>query len=320
MAPFPGRRLPRDHARFLETVNGVSGNRVQSPPSARLYCSAIHLADALKHSLALAFAQGSARPYKATVLRRLATAWLGDRRQFSRKWLAHTCPICGYFGMFISAGKPPRWDARCPQCGSRERHRLTQLWLGEDGGNKLDGKRILHFAPEKVVVRQMRHNPLYETADLHQVDVTHRVDISQVPLPDASYDVVIAHHVLEHVDNDRQAMSEVFRLLKPGALAVLSVPINAARQQTYENPLATSPEQRFAHFGDEDHRRFYGLDFAERLVRAGFCVATFRVSPEDEVRYGLLRDEWLTIAEKPVSQAAERDRVEPGSIEPAAQQ
>jgi SAM-dependent methyltransferase len=197
--------------------------------------SAIHLADALKHSLALAFAQGSARPYKATVLRRLATAWLGDRRQFSRKWLAHTCPICGYFGMFISAGKPPRWDARCPQCGSRERHRLTQLWLGEDGGNKLDGKRILHFAPEKVVVRQMRHNPLYETADLHQVGVTHRVDISQVPLPDASYDVVIAHHVLEHVDNDRQAMSEVFRLLKPGALAVLSVPINAARQQTYEN-------------------------------------------------------------------------------------
>jgi hypothetical protein len=59
----------------------------------------------------------------------------------------------------------------------------------------------------------------------------------------------------------------------------------------------------------EDHRRFYGLDFAERLVRAGFCVVTFRVSPEDEVRYGLLRDEWLMIAEKLVPQVAERDRV-----------
>ena len=80
-------------------------------------------------------------------------------------------------------------------------------------------------------------------------------------------------------------------------------------QQTYEDPLATSPEQRFAHFSDVDHRRFYGLDFAERLVRAGFCVATFRVSPEDEVRYGLLRDEWLTIARKPVTQAAERHHV-----------
>jgi SAM-dependent methyltransferase len=125
-------------------------------------------------------------------------------------------------------------------------------------------------------------------------------------------------HVLEHVDNDRQAMSELFRLLRPGGLAVLSVPINATRQQTYENPLASSPDQRFAHFSGEDHRRFYGLDFAERLVGAGFCVATFRVSPEDEVRYGLLRDEWLTIAGKPVTQAAEHDHVESGSIEPAA--
>ena len=81
------------------------------------------------------------------------------------------------------------------------------------------------------------------------------------------------------------------------------------RQQIYENPLATSPEQRFAHFGGGDHRRFCGLDFAERLVRAGIGVATFRVSLEEEVRYGLLRDEWLTIASKPVTQAAERDHV-----------
>ena len=68
--------------------------------------SAIHLADALKHSLALAFAEGPARRYNATVLRRLAASWLADRGQFSRKWLARTCPICGYFGIFVGAGKP----------------------------------------------------------------------------------------------------------------------------------------------------------------------------------------------------------------------
>jgi hypothetical protein len=195
--------------------------------------SAIHLADALKHSLTLAFAQGPARRYNATVLRRLAAAWLGDRGQFSRKWLARACPICGYSGMFFSVGKPPRWDAHCPQCGSRERHRLTQPWVEEGGGNNLESKRFLHFAPEQAVVRQMHDYPLYETADLRQASVTHRADINQVPLPDASYDVVIAHHVLEHVDNDRQVMSELFRLLRPGGLAVLSVPINAAQQQTY---------------------------------------------------------------------------------------
>jgi SAM-dependent methyltransferase len=139
--------------------------------------------------------------------------------------------------MLISVGHPPRWDARCPQCGSGERHRLTHLWFTEGGSNKLAGKRVLHFAPEKAVVREMRDNPLYETADLHQTGVTHRIDI---------YDVVIAHHVLGHIDDDRQAMRELFRILKPGGIAVLSVPINATRPHTYENEVIRSPEQRFA--------------------------------------------------------------------------
>jgi len=173
------------------------------------------------------------------------------------------------------------------------------LWVTEGGGNRLSGKRILHFAPEKTVLRQMRGNPLYESADLHQPGVTHRVDITHVPLPDTSYDVVIAHHVLEHVSDDRQAMRELFRLLKPGGVAVLSVPLNATRRETYENPAITAPELRHAHFSAEDHKRYYGLDFGDRLAEVGFRSSIFRVSPEQEVRYGLLRDEWITIAEKP---------------------
>jgi SAM-dependent methyltransferase len=232
-------------------------------------------------------------------MRRLIGAWFADRRRFARTPLARTCPICGYHGIFIGVGHPPRWDARCPQCGSRERHRLMHLWVTEGGGNRLAGRRILHFAPEKTVLRQMRGNPLYESADLHQKGVTHRVDITQVPLPDGAYDVVIAHHVLEHIPDDRQAMREMFRLLKRGGVAVLSVPLNATRQQTYENPAITAPEQRHAHFSAEDHRRYYGLDFTDRLAEVGFRPSTFRVSPEEEVRYGLQRDEWIIIAEKP---------------------
>ena len=93
------------------------------------------------------------------VMRRLIGAWFADRRQFARTWLARTCPICGYHGIFIGVGHPPRWDARCLQCGSRERHRLMHLWVTEGGGNRLAGRRILHFAPEKTVLRQMRGNP-----------------------------------------------------------------------------------------------------------------------------------------------------------------
>jgi len=243
---------------------------------------------------------GSPAPQRNwTIVRRLIGAWTSDCRQFSRARISRLCPICGYHGVFISVGHPSRWDARCPGCGSRERHRLTHLWVIEGGGNKLRGKRILHFAPEKAVMRLMRGNPLYETADLYQSGVTHRVDITRVPLADASYDVVIAHHVLEHIDDDRQAMSELLRLLRPGGVALLTVPINASRRQTYENPAITMPEERFVHFSGEDHKRYYGLDFADRLAATGFKVDTFRLRPEQEATYSLLRDEWLTLAWKP---------------------
>ena len=212
--------------------------------------------------------------------------------------MARICPICGYHDMFVSVGHPRRWDARCPNCGSRERHRLLHLWVTEGGGDKLAGKRILHFAPEQAFVRRMRDNPLYETADLLQPRVTHKTDITDVDLPDATYDVVIANHVLEHVADDRGAMRELFRLLKHGGMALLSVPINATRQETYENPAIVSAAERWAHFGAHDHLRQYGLDFSCRLAEAGFQVETFRVSPEAEARHGLLRDEWVYIARK----------------------
>ena len=233
-----------------------------------------------------------------TRARRLAAAWLVDRRQFRGGRLPRTCPVCGYHGRFISVGHPGRWDARCLNCGSRERHRLLHLWITEGGGDKLAGKRILHFAPEKAFLHRMRGNPLYETADLMQTGVTHKVDITDTTLPGATYDVVMANHVLEHIPDDRAAMRELFRMLKPGGLALLSVPINATRP-THENPAITSHAARWAHFSAHDHLRYYGLDFADRLVEAGFTVETFRVSPEDEVTYGLLRDEWIYIARKP---------------------
>ena len=159
-----------------------------------------------------------ARQMNWTILRHLVEAWWRDRGQFSRTKIPPSVRSAAITACSsASAGRPAR-DVRCLQCGSRERHRLTHLWVTEGGRDKLAGKRILHFAPEKTVMRQMRGNPLYETADLHQEGVTHRLDITRTGLPDASYDVVMAHHVLEHIDDDRQAMSELFRLLRPGGI------------------------------------------------------------------------------------------------------
>jgi SAM-dependent methyltransferase len=179
------------------------------------------------------------------------------------------------------------------------------LWITEGGDDKLAGRRILHFAPEKAIVQRMRGNPLYETADLIQPGVSHAVDITDTGLPDAAYDIVLANHVLEHIPDDRRAMRELFRLLQPGGLAVLTVPLNPTRQTTYENPAIVSATERQAHFGAPDHLRYYGLDFVDRLAEAGFQVGTFREPPEAEVEYGLLRDECLFVAQKPGQSRAE---------------
>lgn len=245
-----------------------------------------------------------ATPLNWTTARRLVAAWFRDPTQFLRDnkqdMVKMTCPMCSYHGIFISVGRPTRWDACCPQCRSRERHRLIWLWAHENGGDKFANKRILHFAPEKVWLQKMRGNPQYETADLYQKGVMHTVDIHQVGLPDNGYDIIMCNHVLEHLDHDLSAMQELFRLLKQGGTAVLSVPINSSRNETYENNAVTEPGLRTKHFGAADHKRYYGLDFSARLESVGFSVDIYRLPPEMEAKYGLLRDEWIYIARKPV--------------------
>jgi SAM-dependent methyltransferase len=234
-----------------------------------------------------------------TLARRLIGAWLRDSRQFSNGKLRRFCPICGHDGVMISVGHPPRWDARCAQCGSRERHRLLWLWAIRTGTNELNGKRILHFAPEKALREALKNNSKYETADLRQQGVTHQVDMTQLPMTNETYDVVVANHVLEHIDDDRRAMQELFRILRPGGIALLTVPINPTRELTYEDPTIVDPGERQAHFNARDHRRFYGLDFGYRLKNAGFLVETFRMTPAEEVTYSLLPMEWLYVATRP---------------------
>ena len=113
-----------------------------------------------------------------------------------------------------------------------------------------------------------------------------------------NFDAVICNHVLEHVPDDRAAMRELRRILRPGGIAVLMVPFRPDRQ-TYEDPTIVDPEQRTAVFGQFDHVRLYGSDYLDRLREAGFEVdgdLYWKSLDEDEVvRYGLQRDEYLII-------------------------
>lgn len=234
---------------------------------------------------------------KRKMFGRLLQGWWKDRAQFSRKKIARDCPICGYHGTFLSVGRPSRWDARCPNCGSRERHRLIQLWLN-DHGVDLGDKSILQFGPEKWLMWAMKNNPKYEPADLYSPIAKFRLDITKIDRPDNFFGVVIANHVFEHVDEDAKAMREMFRVLKPGGIGFFSVPINLSREETYENPAITNPDERMVHFGGTDHRRYYGRDFKTKLEAAGFNVEEYRRAPHEEVKWGLLRDECIYVARK----------------------
>jgi SAM-dependent methyltransferase len=235
------------------------------------------------------------------MMRRLVwrfSAWLRDPTQFTAPRLARECPICLYRGEFFSVGKPPRYDARCPRCRSRERHRLLHIFLERRRIDLEDGRAVLHFAPEAHLARKLGPLETYHSADIAPGKAKFTLDIQKIARSDSSYDVVIANHVLEHVPDDRAALAEFFRVLRPGGFAILTVPLNWARADTYETAAASTPAERFAHYADPLHLRYYGRDFPQRVAGAGFEVEEFRLSQDEEVRFALARGDVLYIGWK----------------------
>ncbi len=191
------------------------------------------------------------------------------------------CPVCQRSSSkFGDAGLVPRHDARCYFCGSLERHRLVWLYF-ERMTNLLDGrpKKMLHVAPETVFAELLatKLKEGYLTADLYDPKVMVKMDITDIHYDDASFDVIYCSHVLEHVPDDQKAMREFRRVLTEGGWAILQVPTTA--KKTFEDPSVTDPVKRRELFGQEDHVRQYGPDFAERLLAAGFHVHT--IYPSD---------------------------------------
>jgi SAM-dependent methyltransferase len=187
------------------------------------------------------------------------------------------CPVCQVESpRFKPIGTPRRKDARCPNCRSLERHRLTWLFF-QRHTNLFSGTtgKMLHVAPEACFSDRLRAvlGNRYVTCDLSRPGVDCQADITALPFPDDHFEVVYCSHVLEHVPDDRKAMRELHRVLSPGGWAVLLVPITA--EKTYEDPSITEPEDRLRAFGQEDHVRRYGPDYVDRLAEAGFHVRMF---------------------------------------------
>lgn len=190
------------------------------------------------------------------------------------------CPICGLRRRrFLPYGYVrPRANALCPRCLSLERHRLLWLYLRQRTDLFSQYPRLLHIAPEVCLRRRLRahyagHPGLYLTADLESPLADMHFDVQHIPLADGFAQVVICNHILEHVEDDRQALRELLRILKPGGWGILLSPQDRSRAETFEDDTITDPAERTRIFGQYDHRRIYGRDYADRLRSVGFEVA-----------------------------------------------
>lgn len=120
--------------------------------------------------------------------------------------------------------------------------------------------------------RLYRGSEGYITADLESPLADMHFDVQSIPLAECSIDVVIANHLLEHIADDRLALREIYRILRPGGWGILLVPEDRARATTFEDDSITDPEERTRLFGQYDHRRVYGRDYDDRVREAGFEV------------------------------------------------
>lgn len=203
------------------------------------------------------------------------------------------CPLCGFKGSFTGMGIYPRYDAICPRCSSLERHRLLALYFAKTEAAIHANTAVLHFAPEEQITKLLKSKTdNYISADLMPGRADRVLNIEQLDLPDQSIDRIICSHVLQHVD-DRKALAELFRVLRPGGTALLAVPIHGRMQRTHQIGSAGPNDM-----GDV-HLRFYGLDFIPLVESAGFVLTEFVAVDPDIDRYGLVRGEPLFVARKP---------------------
>jgi len=218
----------------------------------------------------------------------------------------HQCTICGKkFRKLLPYGNKGADNRLCPYCLSLERHRLLWLYLQQSTQLFTEKLSMLHIAPEQPFINRFKKlkNLNYTTADLESPIADVKMDIRDMPFNDNSFDVLMCNHVLEHIDDDIKAMKEIYRVLKPGGFAILQVPIDRHRNSTFEDETITDRATREKIFGQYDHVRVYGLDYAQRLQSVGFTVDenwfVKNFSDQEINYYRLDPNEAIYIAHKP---------------------
>lgn len=215
------------------------------------------------------------------------------------------CPVCERRVLrFLPHGAPLRAGARCPHCGALERHRSDLLFLRERTNlfNGPAGRKLLHVAPEPCLERIFRAAPGldYLSADLMDPQAMMRFDLCAIPFADGHFDCIYCSHVLEHIPDDRTALREMFRVTKPGGWALLQVPVVVTK--TFEDASIVSEAARVEAYGQGDHVRAIGPDYADRIREAGWAVEALRVRDMASLSHcsalGLDANQWIFFARR----------------------
>lgn len=208
------------------------------------------------------------------------------------------CPCCRKeFAKFLPLSYTT--NGVCPGCGAYHRHRLLMLYLERETSFFAERHRrvVLHVAPEPCLGDVVAHQEgvVYVRGDRCAPGYTYavggplaRIDICSLPFGEATFDIVLCNHVLEHVPDDAAAIEELHRVLRPGGWAVVMVPLSS-RSRTYEDASIVDPKAREAAFGQSDHVRWYGRDYPDRLRKIGFTVEAseyVRNFTPEEIRRG----------------------------------
>ena len=249
------------------------------------------------------------------------------KRLFSRKPIKPICPNCGSsFDFFLplpdsylkqvkdnflfkidSAETLNAKEYQCPVCHSSDRDRLITLYIKRLLRDR-DFKKIMHVAPADPINNFIKKNSSAElvTVDLYMKNVTHNLSLTDLSFfPDNSFDLTICSHVFEHIEEDKLAAQELFRVSSHGSVSLMLVPINKSLEHNFEMPIGNDPELRWKYYGQEDHVRLYSQNgFIKLLSDAGFTVELFKPSKEalnlrQELKvYGIDNNSVLYVARK----------------------
>lgn len=255
-------------------------------------------------------------PYHVYVTIQDSVNSIRARKYKGNKYL---CPICeGKFSKFLPSGLSYevikekniigagyRENAVCPRCLSYDRERLIYLYLKNEKEFifKSDIK-MLHVAPEKTLRKIfLEHKNIdYLSADLTHPSAKVKMDITNIHLENDTFNVIICNHVLEHIPDDKKAMSELYRVLKTGGFAILQVPLSYTISKTEEDLSIDNDKDRIRLYGQEDHVRLYGADYKDRLEEVGFKVEIIdfvsHLKDEETAQYSLLKEEKIFVAYK----------------------